>query len=185
MKLLQLVRTYPNWSSPIVERTEEEHREDARSNVFLTADLRAEAGSFVVRVRNISERGAMVDGVGLPATGATVKLHRASLVVAGTVIRQTGNIRGIRFDTEIDVGQWANRVGHAGQQGVDRAVRALKAGRLIGEQVQRRTIHGLGEELQQICERMASKANLSIEEGESLVRIEAIAVELVRIAGDL
>jgi hypothetical protein len=32
---------------------------------------------------------------------------------------------------------------------------------------------------------MASKANLSIEEGESLVRIEAIAVELVRIAGDL
>jgi hypothetical protein len=183
-ELLELARPVRTGAVPIVERTEEEHREDARSNVFLTADLRAEAGSFVVRVRNISDRGAMVDGVGLPAKGAVVKLHRASLVVAGTVIWQTGNVRGIRFDTEIDVGQWANRVGHARQQGVDRAVQALKAGRRIGEQAQRRSIHDLGEELQQICERMASKPNLSIEEGESLVRIEAIAVELVRIARD-
>jgi hypothetical protein len=185
MKLLQLALPIRTGAIPIAERTEEEHREDARSNVFLTADLRAEAGSFIVRVRNISERGAMVDGVGLPATGAIVKLHRASLVAAGTVIWQTGNVRGIRFDTEIDVGQWANRVGHAGQQGVDRAVQALKAGRRIGEQAPRRSIHDLGKELQQICERIASKSNLSIEEGESLVRIEAIAVELVRIAGDL
>jgi hypothetical protein len=168
-----------------LSRPEEEHRNEFRSNVFLTANLRADAGSFVVRVRNISERGAMVDGIELPTKGSAVRFDRASLSIGGTVVWHAGNVRGIRFDTEIDVEQWVKRIGHVGQQSVDRAVQALKAGRVIREQVQDRSLRHLGEELLEICEKMASTPNLTIEEGESLVRIEAIAVEIARIADDL
>jgi hypothetical protein len=127
----------------------------------------------------------MVDGFGLPAKGSAVSLDRASQSITGTVVWQADNVRGIRFDTEIDVGPWVKRVGHVGQQSVDRAVQALKAGKITREQVPRRSLRDLGQELRQICEKMASTPILTIEEGETLVRIEAIAVELARIADDL
>ena len=103
------------------------------------------------------------------------------------MVRQVGNSRGIRFDCEIDVGQWVKRIGHPGQQRIDRAVQAVRAGSVpsaLDNEPPRRSFRDLAKDLREICDQMASRDDLSIEIGEALVRIETIAVELARLAED-
>ena len=161
-----------------------EHRERLRSNVFLTAQLRDGAGSFVVRVRNISASGAMLDGAELPQKGSTVRLDRGHLAVTGRIVWQSGEARGIRFDTNIQVDEWVKRVGHAGQRQVDKAIDAVRRGNaIVDNQGPRRTLNDLGKDLRQICEQMTLLPNFSVELGESLLKIESIALELERLDG--
>ena len=62
-----------------------ESRTDRRSNVFLTATLVMASGSVAVRVRNISARGALIDGAALPPEGTAIELRRGSLAAAGDI----------------------------------------------------------------------------------------------------
>ncbi len=160
----------------------DEHRDNSRSNVFLTAQLREGAGSFVVRVRNISTTGAMVDGAKLPPKGSAVRLDRGHLTVAATVVRQSGDARGIRFDTNIDVDEWVRRIGHPGQSQVDTAIEAVRFGKPAPQinEDPRRTLRELGKELRSLCEQMTGLPNFSVELGEKLLQIESIALELER-----
>jgi hypothetical protein len=138
--------------------------------------------AFNVRVRNISAHGGMVDGDELPAKGTKIRLERGSLAVDGSIVREIADLRGIRFDSPIKVDDWVKRIGHAGQQEVDRAVSALRSGATVPELAkQEASVALLAKELQQICEEMAAKPNLAAEVGDSLIKIDLIAAALVRL----
>ena len=125
----------------------------------------------------------MVDGAKLPSKGSTVRLDRGHLAVAGTVIWEAGDVRGIRFATNIEVDEWVQRTGHAGQRRVDRALEAVRRGGSSLAQTNenpRRSLRDLGENLRQICEQIASLPDISVELGERLLQIESIALELAR-----
>ena len=103
-----------------------ESRGGRRSNVFLTATLVMARGSVAVRVRNISARGALLDGSQLPPEGAAVDLRRGSLVAHGQIAWRTNDECGVRFDADVDVASWTKRVGHTGQQAVDEIVALVR-----------------------------------------------------------
>jgi hypothetical protein len=103
-----------------------ESRAGRRSNVFLTATLVMAGGSVAVRVRNISARGALLDGPKLPPEGAVVDLRRGSLIAHGEIAWHTDDQCGVRFDADVDVDSWTMRVGHLDQQNVDQIVALVR-----------------------------------------------------------
>jgi hypothetical protein len=141
------------------------------------------SGAHAVRIRNISTLGAMLDGRDLPEEGARVTLRRGRLVSDAEVAWQSGEFRGIRFDTPVEPDEWIKRVGHRGQQKVDKAVAALRAGVVaaaatFAEGAEARSLGELGEELVTICERMAASPGITVELGEDVLKVEAIALSL-------
>jgi hypothetical protein len=96
---------------------------------------------------------------------------------------EAGEVRGIRFDTNIVVDEWVKRIGHPEQRRVDRAIEAIRLGESMPAQVNeipRRSLKDLGEELRQVCDQIANLPDISVELGERLLKIESIAVELTR-----
>lgn len=158
-------------------------RLDERSNVFLSATMHGPSGAHPVRIRNISSLGAMLDGRDLPDEGSRVTLRRGQLMTDAEVAWQSGEFRGIRFDTPVEPDDWIKRVGHSGQQRVDNAVAALRVGMVeaaatLGEAGESQSVADLSEELVGICERMASSPGLTVELGEDVLKVEAIALSL-------
>lgn len=162
-------------------------RTDPRSNVFLGAILTVRSQSLPVRIRNLSVMGALVDGANPAAEGDQVRLQRGSLAVGGVVAWLGGNQAGLRFDEPITVERWVKPAGHSGQQRVDLVVAALRndpaASPRDRDSGQKRPtpLPAYGEELQQICERIAELPEISVALAEELAKIEAIAFALVRL----
>lgn len=77
-----------------------------RTNLLLAATAEVGGRSVPVRIRNLSETGAMVDGDGLPEAGAKLILMRGDLQVAATVAWAAGVRRGLRFAGPTPVGEW-------------------------------------------------------------------------------
>lgn len=157
-------------------------RLDERSNVFLSAILHGASASFPVRIRNFSATGAMVDGTDLPAEGSRVNLQRGRLEANAEIAWQSGNFRGLRFDSPIDVGIWMKGSANAGQTRVDKAMAALRDGApmplSVLEEQGESSVEELIEELLRICERIATSPSLTVELGEEILRIEAIGLSL-------
>ena len=80
-----------------------ESRGGHRSNVFLAATLVVAGTSVPVRVRNISARGALIDGGKLPPEGTAIELRRGSLAATGAIAWHVSGQCGVRFDADIDV----------------------------------------------------------------------------------
>jgi PilZ domain len=166
-----------------------EMRAGRRSNVFLAATLVTAGRSVPVRVRNISARGALLDGSGLPTAGAGLDLRRGSLVARGEIIWQTGGECGVRFDSDIDVASWTGRVGHSGQQKVDEIV-ALVRRPTVADAVPRvppvslvpathaDSLALISADLAEACERLAARAELVTAFAEELLELDAIAQRL-------
>ena len=160
-------------------------RLENRSNVFLSASLLTPSSSFPVRIRNLSPRGALVDGPSLPASGADLLLVRGVLRASGRVAWQDGNLAGINFGEEIDVGVWVLRTDHRGQQRVDRLVAALKRDEPLPSYEPtstRPTLSSISAELDQISIRLASMPGLTMELGEELMRLDILAQNLRQLA---
>ena len=111
------------------------HSRAPRKNLMLTASIESETLSAPVRVRNLSESGAMIDGAALPVVGAKVVLRRADLSTAATVMWREGGRCGIKFDNVVaSVDEWVagkqNPPGQAqyGQARVDAIQSAVRAG---------------------------------------------------------
>jgi hypothetical protein len=165
-------------------------REHERSNVFLGAALHAAGKSIPVRVRNLSIAGALLDGADLPVQGVKVELRRGSLSASGEVAWAAGTQRGIRFDQEIDVSAWVRSIGHAGQRRVDLAVNSLRLGTRrastapseggISRDVE--SLESLSEQIQEVTERLASFPDVTVEIAEQLLKLDAIAHVLLRLA---
>lgn len=160
-------------------------RKQGRSNVFLSATLLADGRSAPVRVRNLSARGALLEGSAADA-GTKVQLLRGSLAAEGEIAWQAGDLAGIRFNGNIEVAQWMKRVEHSGQQSVDAVVDAVRSKAPpapFALDAEGPSLAQVVLELDRICERVTGSASMSIELGEELVKLEALARTLEQIAG--
>jgi len=156
-------------------------RLENRSNVFLSASLMTPTSSFPVRIRNLSSRGALLDGTVLPLANDEVQLVRGMLRASGRVAWQDANLAGINFDNEIDVGAWVRRTEHSGQQRVDSLVAAVKRNVAVshsGHVAATPTLRSISFELDQIGIRLASMPGMTVELGEELIKLDILAQSL-------
>lgn len=105
-----------------------------RKNLLLAANIEAGARVVPVRIRNLSESGALIDGGALPEVGTDLKLRRLEIEIGATVVWRLGGRCGIRFAGRVHVDDWAlgKRRGPAlferSQAGVDARQAAIRAG---------------------------------------------------------
>lgn len=173
----------------VVCQKDSDLRESDRSNVFLNATLDVSGVTSAVRVRNISVSGALLEGEQLPSHGIVVRLRRGQLEASGEIAWESGNYRGLQFTSPVDVPTWVKRVGHCGQQEVDRRLAVLRqsgqsnATHLLADDPSGKdSLHRISSDLDQVCEQLAASAQMSIELGEYLIRLDTIAQRLRGIA---
>ncbi len=112
-----------------------------RKNLLLTATIRSGGVAAPVRIRNLSEKGAMVDGQALPEPGASLILQRLEVEMRGVVAWRAEGRCGIQFEGAASVEEWvAGRRAPAaifgqGQSRVDQIQAAIRGGRDIVEDV--------------------------------------------------
>jgi hypothetical protein len=151
-------------------------RVEARSNVFLAAMIDMPGGALPVRLRNLSSRGALVEGAVLPIEGA-VHIRRGDLHVRGQVVWVHDRYCGLHFDAMIDVPAWLKRIGHQGQERVDQIMASLRNGAIpkaANPPPPQRPAH-VAEALLEIAEWLAAMDGLSVEAGEQVLKIETLA----------
>ncbi|PSJ39121.1 hypothetical protein C7I55_16710 [Sphingomonas deserti] len=73
---------------------------------MLAASIEAGALNAPVRIRNLSETGAAIEGPALPHIGASFTLRRLDVSIAGVVMWVTGGRCGVHFDGKICVTDW-------------------------------------------------------------------------------
>jgi hypothetical protein len=83
-----------------------EDRASPRTNLLLAATVETGGRTLSVRIRNLSETGALVEGAGLPDAGMKLVIVRGDLQVSATVAWAAGGRRGVRFDGPTPVGEW-------------------------------------------------------------------------------
>lgn len=83
-----------------------EDRASPRTNLLLAATAEIGGRILPVRIRNLSETGAMVEGAGLPDAGMKLVLARGDLHVSAVVAWAAGSRRGVRFDGPTPVEEW-------------------------------------------------------------------------------
>ena len=83
-----------------------EDRASPRTNLLLAATVEAGGLTLPVRIRNLSETGALLEGAGLPDAGMPLVLKRGELQVCATVAWAAGGKRGVRFDGPTPVHEW-------------------------------------------------------------------------------
>lgn len=83
-----------------------EDRASPRTNLLLSANAEVGGRILPVRIRNLSETGAMVEGAGLPDAGMKLVLARGDLHVSAVVAWSAGGRRGVRFEGPTPVHEW-------------------------------------------------------------------------------
>ena len=61
------------------------NRRTRRSQVLMTATLELSGAAVQVKLRNLSEEGALIEGKGLPVEGSEVLFKRLELSVPGRI----------------------------------------------------------------------------------------------------
>lgn len=84
------------------QSTQAQNRKSRRSQVLLSATLEHGGGSQAVKLRNLSEEGALVESDKLPIEGTTVHFIRKDLNAAGRVVWVSGKYAGIAFSERLD-----------------------------------------------------------------------------------
>lgn len=111
-----------------------EHARSPRKNLLLAATIEAGALSAPVRIRNLSETGALIDGAALPEVGAELTLRRLEIEIGATVVWRAAGRCGIRFTGTVCVDDWAigkrraASLFEASQAGVDARQTAIRSG---------------------------------------------------------
>jgi hypothetical protein len=164
---------------------ETDQRSAGRSNVFLAAVLHGGATAVPVRIRNISATGALIEATSLPSAGTAVRLVRGDLCASGELAWTTARHAGIRFVDAIHVEGWVKRVGHSGQQRVDTVVEALRRSESVPPELQEGarvdSLRSISAALDELCAGLAG-GDVTLELGEQLIKLDAIAQALRRIA---
>ncbi|HEX6218500.1 MAG TPA: PilZ domain-containing protein [Sphingomicrobium sp.] len=78
-----------------------QNRRSRRSNVLLTAMVEVAGEMLPVKLRNLSEDGALVEAKLLPTADSKIVFHRKELSVRGTVAWVSGNHAGIAFNRKL------------------------------------------------------------------------------------
>ena len=84
------------------ESTQTQNRKSRRSQVLLSATLEHGGASQAVKLRNLSEEGALVESDRLPIEGTAVHFIRKDLNAAGRVVWVNGRYAGIAFSAKLD-----------------------------------------------------------------------------------
>ncbi|MEP9357960.1 PilZ domain-containing protein [Sphingomonas sp. KR3-1] len=106
-----------------------------RKNLLLSATIEADGLKVAVRIRNLSEGGAMLDGSVLPRPCTKLVLRRAEIEMGARVVWQGAGRCGVAFDTSaVTVEEWvsgnrsASFNGFHGQARVDAIQDAVRSG---------------------------------------------------------
>ncbi|HEY0027356.1 MAG TPA: PilZ domain-containing protein [Allosphingosinicella sp.] len=88
---------------PFVDGPVAGKRSAKRARVLLAAKLRTGSGGEIdVRLRDLSQKGALVEGKSLPPPGSEVVFHRGSITVPGRVAWTGEGKAGLEFAYGID-----------------------------------------------------------------------------------
>lgn len=109
-----------------------------RKALMLSATIEAGPLKAPVRIRNLSESGAMIEGVTLPPVGSATTLQRNEIEIGGSVVWQSGRRAGIHFNGSVSVEEWIAGVkkppeAMRGQTRVDAIQAAARAGQPVVE----------------------------------------------------
>ncbi|MGK2910801.1 MAG: PilZ domain-containing protein [Sphingobium sp.] len=110
-----------------------------RTNLLLSGTIEAADIKGPVRIRNLSETGALLEGAALPAVGHHLVLRRLQMDMGATVVWAENGRCGIRFDGAIAVagwreGNWIAPVVSSDQARADSIQAAARAGLLAASQ---------------------------------------------------
>ena len=129
--LVPAQRRSVNCAAPIVS-TLDEGRRDQRSHLFVAATLYSDAGSAPVRIRNMSQSGALIETPVIPDPGTAVVLKRGGLEAAGRIAWKVEGKAGIAFSARVNVGDWLSRQVRGHQEQVDEIISGLRSGKQSG-----------------------------------------------------
>lgn len=116
-----------NQASPAADN----RRVAARTFLMLAANAWSGGAYVPVRIRNVSETGALIEGAGLPPAGEPIQLNRGEAQIDGIVAWSTGSRCGVHFATPIAVDIWRAgkpAVPPPGQGWVDLIQAAVRSG---------------------------------------------------------
>lgn len=88
-----------------MENTNCQNRQSRRSQVLLSATIECGGSEQSVKLRNLSEQGALVEGVKLPIEGTQVVFKRKELEAPGRVVWVNGKLAGIAFGEKLETEQ--------------------------------------------------------------------------------
>jgi hypothetical protein len=179
---------------------------EPRKNLMLTATIAAAEVSAPVRIRNLSEGGAMIDGAALPEPGSTLVLTRLELSVQATVVWNHDGRCGLQLANRIVVDDWIAGVrrtrttGNLGQLRVDLIQAAVRSGAALpkdsapqaapivdAEALDRRIAHELANlkrELDEVGEAFSDDIDMLMRHEKSLQRFD-IAIQTIQYLADL
>jgi hypothetical protein len=86
--------------------TQAEGRRAPRTNLLLSATIDWDRLNSPVRIRNLSETGALLEGASFPAVGAGLVLRRLDLQIGATVMWCAGSRCGVKFEGTTCVAEW-------------------------------------------------------------------------------
>ena len=171
-------------------------RAEMRSNMFVMATFYCERGSFPVRVRNMSRGGALIESAAIPLEESRVRLSRGSLSVRGQIIWRDEKRAGIRFDADVEVGDWLpgiNRPSH--QQRIDQIVEECRdqpvadaepvASSPVGQATAIGQLLDLRDLISGIAELLAGDTQIAITHATALQKLDIAAHSLDRLASEL
>ena len=98
-------RTLDKLDIPL-ELPQASRRAHQRTRMFITASLSSAATTCGVRVRNLSEAGALLEADDLPSVGARVKLRKGDLSATGRIVRLHEKMAGVHFERPINPVDW-------------------------------------------------------------------------------
>ena len=78
------------------------NRRSRRSPVLLAAAIEVAGKPVSVKLRNLSEEGALIEGEGLPVEGSSTCFKRNELRVKGRVVWVHGRYAGVAFDEPLN-----------------------------------------------------------------------------------
>ncbi len=102
-------------------------RQAPRTHLFVIATLYSDVGSAPAHIRNLSERGALVEAAVLPAPGTPILLKRGRLEVRGSIAWKSNRQAGVAFESRVEVADWMARQGSPHQERVDELVSTLRS----------------------------------------------------------
>ena len=120
---------------PELAPTSQQDRRHNRTHLLLGAVLYSKLGSCPVHVRNISETGAMIEGLIVPEQSETLILKRGTLEASATIVWKAGRKAGVAFSSTIFVSDWISKRPSVQQERVDDVIHSFRSGILSREGV--------------------------------------------------
>lgn len=92
------------------ESSPAQNRRSRRANVLMSATLELSGEAIVVKLRNLSAEGALIEGDRLPVEGAQLLFRKGDLVVAGSIAWSEGKQAGVSFAQALGASQMLRHV---------------------------------------------------------------------------